>query len=166
MNWTSYNKKAYISLKLIQTFLSISLLTITILFFRRWSNTMPNHLLYSAVKLIIAIHAIDLLTYLFDFIMVYRRQKLLVSLRFITNSVSFSLGIVLMTMLYDSTSNAGVLSLNLDQNIYRLVAGTVFYIWQMYVVWCVINTFMYFQIKQMETNELRQQAHKQGTQLV
>ena len=144
MQWTNNNRRAYVSLKLIQTLLSITLLATTLFFFRRWRNTQPKHELIAAVKLIIAIHAIDLLTYLFDFVMVYRRLRFLISARFITNSVSFTLGIIVMTMFYQTTTSQGVMTLNMDQNIFRLVGGTVFYIYQMYLVWAVMNTFMYF----------------------
>ena len=114
MQWTNNNRRAYVSLKLIQTLLSITLLAITLFFFRRWRNTQPKHELIAAVKLIIAIHAIDLLTYLFDFVMVYRRLRFLISARFITNSVSFTLGIIVMTMFYQTTTSQGVMTLNMD----------------------------------------------------
>ena len=60
------------------------------------------------------------------------------------------------------------LTFDLSSGVNKLMAISVVYIYINYVCWIIMNTFMYFQILQMEANEKRkaqQMSQLGGTQM-
>ena len=130
-----------------QTCISLLFLGITfILYHYRWMKSSPDDTLISCVRLIMGLLLCDLLTFLCDFIMVLKRNWFFISLRYITSSVSFTLGVMIQIDFGLTTYNGGDVSLNFKSSIQAWIFGIMVYIYQCYIVWGVINILMYNQI--------------------
>ena len=97
------------------------------------------------IRIIVGILAFDLLTFFLDLIMVLRRWKFVIALRYIMCSVSLSLSVVLSVNFYLFSE---IISLNDFSNKWIYVVNI--YIYQNIIIWVIINLFMYCQILKYE----------------
>ena len=107
MRWTNENRRAYLMIKTLQTLVSVVLLTITALCYKSWKETKPDHETMHIIRVVMLLHSFDLLTYMADFLMVIKRFKFFISLRFILCCVSFTLGIMIQYSFFSSASLSG-----------------------------------------------------------
>ena len=83
------------AIKTIQLFLCILLLGITVYLFNKWKKEDQSVELMRIVKLLISMHFFDLATFLIDMVMVLKRWRFMIAMRFILSSISFAIGIVI-----------------------------------------------------------------------
>lgn len=95
MKWTNHNKRAYTWIKLVQILACLTIFGATIAFFDNFKKTEPNEDLLRIVRLLIAMHTFDLLTYLVDLTMVCKRWKTMLAFRFMLSSISLTIGVVI-----------------------------------------------------------------------
>ena len=100
----------------------------------------------------------DLLTFLCDFIMVLKRNWFFISLRYITSSVSFTLGVMIQIDFALTTYNGGDVSLDFKSSIQAWIFGIMVYIYQCYIVWGVINILMYNQIVEEDARRKKKEG--------
>ena len=98
MKWTQSNKKAYVTIKIIQTIFTTIILEWTIVKFKAWKADRPNDPFMPAVKIALSMLCFDLLCYVLDFVMVLRRWKFCSQIRFIVCCLSFSLAVAIQTI--------------------------------------------------------------------
>jgi hypothetical protein len=156
MKWTTQNRRAYLMIKTGQFCCSIVMLLLTIFFFRKWNQSKPNHPAMYLIRLIIALHACDLVTFMFDYFMVCKRAKALISFRFVTCTASVAISAIVQFSFYDQSFYKGELTLDFQDSLNRLIIGTLLYVYQTYLCWAIINIFMFFQILEMENKERRE----------
>lgn len=95
MRWTKQNRRAYCIVKLFQILVCLSMLGITVAYFVYWKQHKNDiNDLMIIIKLLLSMHVFDLLVFLTDLIMVCKRWRTMIALRFILSSVAFSLGVV------------------------------------------------------------------------
>mmetsp|Transcript_13193 Transcript_13193/g.22371 ORF Transcript_13193/g.22371 Transcript_13193/m.22371 type:complete len:106 (+) Transcript_13193:232-549(+) len=94
MKWTQQNRKAYLVIKLIQLTLSLLLFGTTFLLYRSWKHKVPDNELMLSIKFIICMLSADIATFLIDMVMVLKRWRLFITLRFIGCALSFTLGVM------------------------------------------------------------------------
>jgi len=95
MRWTTDNKRAYLWVKVIQTLFSLLMLAVTGYFYTRWQKTRPDDPIMPAARLMLIMHTFDLVIYLCDFIMVLKRWRFFITLRFILACIAFTLGLMI-----------------------------------------------------------------------
>ena len=151
MKWTSKNRRGYLTIKLIQFGMSLFLFGISlILYFNYWRRSHSDDHLVVTMRLIIAMLAMDMGTFLCDLIMVLKRWAFFISLRFIICSVSVTLGAMIMVHFGSEKYSDGTLEVNFGRGIELWISFIILYIFQSYIVWGIMNVFMYFQIIDME----------------
>lgn len=92
MRWTNNNKRGYLALKSIQMGISLLLFGLSCLFyFNYWKTNDREDVMLVTIRLIIALLAFDIGTFLCDYIMVIRRWAFIISLRYIICSISITL---------------------------------------------------------------------------
>ena len=125
---------------------SIAMLTTTLLFaLMVWTREMYMHQLRHVVVELIVMHGFDILTFTFDFIMVCKRWKALLIARFITSSIAFTVGIMAQTTFYNVVMyGEDKITVDFTTSMAKMCGVTIIYIWQTYLVWCVMNLLMYF----------------------
>lgn len=145
--WTSMNRKPYLIIKVFQILFSMTMLTITILLFRQWTEDDKSVAMHHSIRLVLGMHCFDIVTYLMDIIMVLRRLQFFISGRQVLSSISFTLGFILQTEFYLSDVVYPTDESNLRHGIDQWILVTIIYIYQTYTIWIVMNLFMYFQAK-------------------
>ena len=152
MKWTNQNKRAYVWIKSMQILVCIAVFAATILFYLKWSKeNSPNLPMLRVIRLLTVIHSFDLATYLVDLLMVCKRWRAMIALRFILSSISFSIFIVVQVCFTETMHNdEHQLVFDFSSDMAKLVAISVIYIYQTFLIWIIINLFMYFQIVEME----------------
>ena len=144
-----------------QTCISLLFLGITLILYHfRWMKSSPDDALISCIRLIMVLLLCDLLTFLCDFIMVLKRNWFFISLRYITSSVSFTLGLMIQIDFALTTYNGGDVSLDFKSSIQAWIFGIMVYIYQCYIVWGVINILMYNQIVEEDARRKKKEGQK------
>jgi len=156
MKWTQQNKQAYLMIKFIQVLISGGFLAFSFHTWQRLNETQPDHPLMFALKFSMGMMAADIFTFFLDFVMVIRRLKVLISLRFIVCVLAFTLGVMVQVDFVEYIRRNDAMSLDLSDTFVKYNIGVITYIYEYYLVWVVLNTIMYFQIKNMEKQEAKQ----------
>ena len=163
MKWTQNNRQAYITIKVIQTIFTTAVLEWTIVKFKAWNADRPNDPYMPAVKVALSMLCFDLLCYILDFVMVIKRWKFCTQFRYIVCCISFSLAIAIQTILYIDQSKSDksfIEQFGTGGGPFRLLLLIVFYIYETYVIWMTINILMYFQILNMENQDIKAKAKR------
>jgi hypothetical protein len=118
MKWTQENKSAYLRVKSVQTCISLLFLGTTfILYHYRWMKSSPDDPLISCIRLIMVLLLCDLATFLCDFVMVLKRNWFFISLRYITSSVSVTIGVMVQIDFGLTSYNGGEVRLDLKSSL-------------------------------------------------
>ena len=146
MRWTSNNKKAYLWIKSVQTVLSLIFLAVTIYLLTKWQGTKPNHGMMFAVRGCLVIHTFDLMTYFCDYVMIIKRWKFFIAARHILCCISVTMGIIVQIWYVEHVmiASTDALLVQLEDNVMKLLTGTILYIYQTYVIWAILNLIIYF----------------------
>lgn len=162
MKWTNQNKRAYVWIKFIQVFACLIIQSITILFYLKWTEEKSaDEAMMRVIRMLIVIHSFDLATYLVDLLMVCKRWRAMIALRFIFSSISFSVFVIVQILFTETMHDDNhQLVFDFSSDMAKLVAASVIYVYQTFLIWIIINLFMYFQIVEMEIQEKKSQPKK------
>ena len=94
MKWTQQNRSAYLSIKLIQSIISLGLLGLCIMSYNHFNQIEPDHHLIIALRFTIGMICADLATFGMDFLMVIKRIKFFITVRYIFCVIAFTLGVM------------------------------------------------------------------------
>ena len=154
MKWTKQNRRGYLTIKSIQTGISLLLFGIClILYFNYWKKSFPDDPLMVTMRLIIAMLAVDIATFLCDFIMILKRWAFFISLRFIFCSASVTLSAIVLVHFFSEEYKNNEIEVKFSRKVELWISFIILYIFQSYIVWGILNVFMYFQILEMEKHE-------------
>jgi hypothetical protein len=154
MKWTHQNRSAYLRLKTLQTSVALLLLGVTfILYHFRWMKTRPDEKMIYCIRLLMAMMIGDVFTFLCDFIMILKRMKFFISLRYIACAISFTIGVIVQTDFFLESYNSGDVKLDFRNSIHAWIFFMIVYVYQGYIIWGVINLMMYCQIVEQEKRE-------------
>ena len=120
---------------------------------------MPDEKMIYCVRLILALLMSDVITYLCDFIMILKRMKFFISIRYIACTISFTVGVIVQIDYFLQSYNSGDVRLEMKNSLHAWILFVIVYIYQCYIVWGVINLMMYFQI--IETEKREKEAEKE-----
>jgi hypothetical protein len=158
LRWTSENRRAYCYIKLIQLLITLFAVSGSVYFYLKFQRTIPDHTLMVTVKIFLAVLVMDVIIFLNDMVTACKRWKTMIMLRFILSAASFAMGVTVQVSygayLYDQKGSS--ITTILKSSITRFVVATIAYIWTCYMIWIIINLFMYFQILEMEHKEKKQ----------
>ena len=129
MKWTSKNMRGYLTLKSIQMCVSMFLFGVSlVLFFKYWRTDDPDSHLVVTMRLILGMLAVDIATFLCDFIMVLKRWAFFISLRFIICSVSVTLSTIIMIHFFSEKFQDGTVQLDFKSGMELWICFIMLYI--------------------------------------
>ena len=150
MKWIIQNKPAYLMIKAIQICIAMTILTATIILRNGWVKSDPDNHLHIVVRLSIMMLIFDVAVYLCDLSVALAVKRFILHFRFIICSLSFCTGLIIQVTTFDNIYNSNKVEIDFRDNMEKFSLFIIFYTYQCYLVWAVINLLMYFQIKQME----------------
>lgn len=96
----------------------------------------------------------DLATIGCDLIMVINRFTTFIAFRYIFTSVSITLSLMIQIDFFDFINQDDIsLKTQVSSSIFKILVITILFTYQGYIIWFIINTFMYFQIVEMEKTD-------------
>ena len=102
------------------------------------------YVILSAVLLIT-----DLTVYMLDFLMVINRWEFVMALRYILNSISITLSVIIQVYFFESAysdKQGDADAFSLQRNSVLWLLAVIIYAYVSYIIYAVLNTLMYFQI--------------------
>ena len=128
----------------IQICLSLLFLGLTTIFYINWYQKNPQHELLTVIVLILGMLGADILTYSIDFILVIKRWKAMLFFRHIACTLSLVMGIIIQADFYAFNRKESGIDLNFGNSKQRWIMLIIFYMYESYIGWAVMNTLMYF----------------------
>ena len=108
-----------------------------------------------SIRIIVSLLAFDLLTFLLDLVMVIRRWKFIIALRYMICSVSLSLSVVLSVNFYFLAK-----AISIDGFSDKWIYFINIYVYQNILIWIILNLFMYCQILKYEKDLKAKKSNK------
>ena len=156
MRWVQANRSVYLKIKTVQFSLSLLLLGISIILFFKWRHTKPDFLDFTINNMIIMLLSFDCAVYLTDYVMVIKRWRFFITLRHILSCISLAIAtMIFMDFAEEEWKSDGVVAFDFHNAMEAWILGIILYMLQSYLVFCVLNMVISFQIKEMEKQDAR-----------
>ena len=98
----------------------------------------------TSLRLVIGLLCFDIATILCDVVMVIRRFTTFIAIRFILSSISFTLGLMVQIDFYNYvTKQNSNFEDEMATSIFKILVVTIMFILQGYIIWFILNIFMY-----------------------